>query len=141
MENGTSNLPQSSEADASQSHPAKSPRQVSVEAFEALLTMLGVSRHIDVVQLFVGRIPYQMVQDWRRGRCAIPQWAWGYLATLCRQRANVLLRGVEIGNNPPYPSRGQGSHRNIAKWNARRAAEKKKASESAGPKSNDLIGD
>lgn len=126
MENEAQNLERGTERDARQSHPTRPGKLEAKETFEALLTMLGVASHIDAVQLFVGRVPYHTIVDWRRGRHAIPQWAFGYLATLLRQRASVLLNGAEIGDNPPSTARGQGSHGNILAWNKRRAALKNK---------------
>ena len=123
MQNGTPNLAQAERADAPQEHPTKSAKQVTRDNFETLVRMLGASSHNDVVQLFVGRVPYFTVIDWRRGKATIPRWALGYLATLCRQRAGVLLTGAEIGDKTPVAPTGRGSHRNIARWNERRARE------------------
>jgi hypothetical protein len=132
MENGTPKLAQASADDTSPEYRATLAKQVARESFEALLTMLGASSHGDVVQLFAGRVEHHTVVDWRRRRRAVPRWAWGYLATLLRQRAGVLLTGAEIAENPPMVAPGQGSHRNIAAWNARRAALKAKMKEGAG---------
>ena len=123
MENGTTNLAQAEIGDASQEHPVKLAKQVTRENFETLVTMLGASSHADIVQLFVGRVPYFTVIDWRRGKATIPRWALGYLATLCRQRASVFLMGAEIGDKTPVAPTGRGSHRNITKWNEQRARE------------------
>ena len=128
MENGTPNIAQAESSDASQIHPIAVLKRNSKEAFDALLAMLGASGHIEAVQIFCGRVEYHKIVDWRRGRCAIPKWAFAYLATLLRQRASVLLDGAALGDNPPYVSPGPAG--TIRHWNARRAAllaEKKKA--------------
>lgn len=122
MKTESQNFERAESADAPQEHPLKLAKQVSRDNFEALLLMLGASTHVDVVQLFVGRVPYHTVIDWRRGKATIPRWAYAYLATLCRERASVFLNGAALGDNPPDIPRGQGSHRNIVAWNKRRAA-------------------
>ena len=126
MENGTPNIAQSGEGDASQIHPMRSPKQVTRDSFETMVRMLGATSHVDIVQLFAGRVAYYTIADWRRGKATIPRWALGYLATLCEQRASVFLSGAALGNNAPTLPAGRGSHRNIAAWNARRAALKAK---------------
>lgn len=129
MENGTPNLARDQVADAPQEHRDRSPKQVTMHAFETMLVMLGATTHTDAVQLFTGRVPYFTIVDWRRGKATIPRWALGYLATLCEQRASVFLSGAALGNNAPTLPAGRGSHRNIVAWNQRRFAEKKKGAD------------
>lgn len=132
MESGTPNSAQASADDGLQIHPAQSAKQVTKHAFETMLTMLGARGHSDAVQLFDARVPYHTIVDWRRGRATIPRWALGYLATLCEQRASVFLSGAALGKNAPTLPAGRGSHRNIAAWNARRAALATKKKEAGG---------
>ena len=139
MENGTPNFAQASEAIGSQEHPTTILKRNSKEAFDALLSMLGCTGHVQAVQIFCGRVEYHRIVDWRRGRCAIPKWAFAYLATLLRQRASVLLDGAALGDNPPYVSPGPAG--TIRQWNARRAALKEKPANAAGQGDGDLSED
>jgi hypothetical protein len=137
---GTPNLAQASESDAPQNVAERLTKQVAVPLFEAALLRLGRAwTHGEVMVLFNGRVSYTAIQDWRSGRRRVPQWAWDYLALLIEQNmaddASVHARV----RNPPIVAPGQGSHRNIAKWNARRA--KEKAAPKDGPPSSDLISD
>ncbi len=131
MLEGTQNSAQASIADASQDVAERLPKQVSLPLFEAALARLGcAATHGEVTALFNGRATFNQIRDWRRGRARVPKWAWDYLGVLLDQHimADSLVRASLA--NPPNIAPGQGSHRNIAAWNARRAAliaEKKKA--------------
>lgn len=130
MFEGTQNIARASVADAPQDYAKKLTKQVALPLFEAALLRLGLSGTVsEVTALFNGRATWNQVRDWRRGRNRVPQWAWDHIGLLLDQKmqADSLVR--ERLRNPPLVAPGQGSHRNIAAWNARRAAliaEKKK---------------
>ena len=106
-----------------QEHTATLPTQVSPTAFERVL-LAAVGRHRKaMVTLFGGRISYWTIRDWRRGKVGPPWWAWTILAIELEARAARDLEFAAIARNPPSVAPGQGSHRNICKWNQRRFAE------------------
>ena len=106
------------------------PKQVALPLFEAAIARLGCARNTcDIVALFNGRATWNQIRDWRRGRNRVPKWAWDYLAVLIDQCLVNDSRLRASLADPPDIAKGRGSHRNIAAWNARRAAlitEKKK---------------
>ena len=100
---------------------------VALTPFELALLYLVPSRSRKaIIGLFDGRYSYWSIKDWRRGKAKPPREA---LATLLALVAREEERAREIGDllqtNGVAP--GQGSHRNIAKWNARQARERDQA--------------
>ena len=138
---GTQNLPQASEGDASQGHPKYLAKQVAKPLFEAALIRLGCAgTHAEVTTLFNGAASFAQIRDWRLGRRKVPLWAWNYLGVLLDQNIAATASVRASIANPPDIAPGRGAGREIAVWNARRAALKEKASESAGPKiKNDSV--
>ena len=124
MGNGTQNSPPGAETVAPQGHLKSSDRQAATELFNAILIRLHVTTQADAVQLFCGRATYTNLVDWRRGRHRVPQWAWEYLAAMLKARADDDLAVANRALKAPAVAPGLGSANNIAKWNARRAAEK-----------------
>src|ERR1700722_8374873 len=120
--NGTQNLPPSVEHHASQEHPKYLAKQVAMPLFEAALVRLGCAgTHAEVTLLFNGRASFAQVRDWRCGRRKVPLWAWDYLGVLLDQNIAATASVRDSVRNPPNIAPGQGSHRNIAAWNQRRA--------------------
>ena len=100
------------------------PKHVSLPLFEAALVRLGcATSHGEVTALFNGRATFNQIRDWRRGRSRVPQWAWDYLGILLDQNIAATASVRASLRNPPNVSKGQGSARNITKWNQRRALE------------------
>jgi hypothetical protein len=119
----TQNSAPSTQAVASQNVADRLSKQVAVPLFEAALLRLRQGwTHGEVVTLFNGRVSWNTVQDWRRGRRRVPQWAWNYLGVLLDQNIAATASVRDSVRNPPNIAPGQGSHRNIAAWNQRRAA-------------------
>ena len=110
-----------------QEHPATLPAQVSHSPFErAVLAALSgpFNSEATIVALFDGRVSYSTVRGWMRGRWNPPLWAWRCLGVRFRERAARDLEFLALTENPPAVAPGQGSHRNICKWNQRRYAAK-----------------
>lgn len=127
---GTQNIAQSVEGDASQSHPKYLAKQVAKPLFEAALVRLGCAgTHGEVTALFNGTASFAQIRDWRLGRRKVPLWAWNYLGVLLDQNIAATASVRASVANPPDIAPGRGAGREIAAWNARRAAliaEKKK---------------
>ena len=110
-----------------QEHTAMLPSQVSwpdswMIFSSAVIRLIGTDRPSEVAR-FLGRGTAQDVRDWRRGACGIPSWA----LALVKVRLEALGAGIERDRNRlslVKPAPGQGSHRNICKWNQRRYAAK-----------------
>jgi len=126
---GTPNLAQASASVAPQDVAERLTKQVAVPLFEAALLRLGRAwTHNEVVLLFNSRVSWNTVQDWRRGRRRVPQWAWDYLGLLIDQNIADDTSVRDRVRNPPIVAPGRGSHNNIAKFNARRFAPQTTAS-------------
>ena len=106
-------------------HPAILPVQVVSVPFERLILRLVPSRsHRLMVELLGNRASYASIMNWRLGRRRAPRWAW---ETLAVRLGAIYERDAELlalARNPPSVAPGQGSHRNICKWNQRRYAAK-----------------
>jgi hypothetical protein len=124
MDDGTRNSARGVESEGPQSYRKSPIRHEVTTLFKSLLERLGAARQADAAQLFSGRASYRRVLDWRRGHYAIPLWAWEYLAGLLDARADADKATAAKGRSAPAMARGR--QNNIAKWNARRFAEKKK---------------
>jgi len=123
MLEGTQNPPQAGIGDAPQEHPKYLAKQVAKPLFEAALIRLGCAgTHGEVTALFNGMASFAQIRDWRLGRRKVPLWAWNYLGVLLDQHimADSLVRASVA--NPPDIAPGRGAGREIAAWNARRAA-------------------
>ena len=110
-----------------QEHTAMLPSQVSWPEswtiFSSAVIWLIRTDRPSVVARFLGRGTAQDVRDWRRGACGIPDWA----LAIVKSRLEALGAGIERDRNRlslVMPAPGQGSHRNICKWNQRRYAAK-----------------
>jgi hypothetical protein len=125
MDDGTRNSAPSSESIAPKGYRNSAASQEASGLFKALLQRLGAARQADAARLFAARASYLQVLDWRRGRHAIPLWVWQHLSSAFEARANDDHAAAARARKAPTAP-GQGSHNNIAKWNARRFAEKKK---------------
>ena len=110
-----------------QEHTATLPSQVSwpdswMIFSSAVIWLIRTDRPSEVAR-FLGRGTAQDVRDWRRGACGIPSWA----LALVKVRLEALGAGIERDHDRlslVKPAPGQGSHRNICKWNQRRYAAK-----------------
>ena len=107
-------------------HVATFPAQVPHQVFELALTeaLAGSLDRGSILWLFGNRVSYSTIRDWRKGRSAAPRWAWRILEarlTAIVEHGTTLLA---LARNPPAVAPGQGSHRNICKWNQRRYAAK-----------------
>jgi hypothetical protein len=123
MENETQNFARPSDANAPQDVAKLLAKQVAVPLFEAALIRLGrAGSHGEVVTLFNDRASYTAIQDWRRGRRPVPQWAWDYLGLLLDQNMADDASVRERVRKPPLVAQGRGAHNNIAKFNQRRFA-------------------
>jgi hypothetical protein len=121
-----SDLLQASQASVSQDVADRLPKQVALPLFEAALARLGLAgTNGEVTALFDGRATWNQVRDWRRGRNRVPKWAWDYLGVLLDQHIVNTARIRASVRNPPDIAPGRGAGREIAAWNARRAALKK----------------
>jgi hypothetical protein len=127
------NFAQATRTDVLQDVADRLPKQVALPLFEAALLRLGLSgNNAEVTALFAGRATWNQIRDWRRGRNRVPKWAWDYLGVLLdRMIADATAIRVSTAN-PPNVAKGQGSHRNIAAWNARRAVLRSKNEKAGG---------
>jgi|HubBroStandDraft_4_1064222.scaffolds.fasta_scaffold00027_53 hypothetical protein len=92
MTNGTQNLPQATEGDASQEHPEPLPNAAAPPPIEQLILHLVPSRkHSEIVRLFDGRVGYSTIKHWRRGRREAPEWAREMLIAKLEERANACM--------------------------------------------------
>jgi hypothetical protein len=125
MDDGTRNSASSAERIEPESYPESFARQDASPTFNAVLRRLGhTGTHRQIMRLFPGAAHFQ-IRDWRNGRRLAPRWAWdrlGQLLDIEVAKANDVLARLRA----LPPAAGRGSHNNIAKWNARRFAEKKK---------------
>ena len=102
------------------------PNQVSRLTFERAVyeALSGFLVHErSIVALFDSRVSYATIRGWMRGRWNPPLWAWRCLGVRFQERAARDLEFLALTENPPAVAPGQGSHRNICKWNQRRYAE------------------
>jgi hypothetical protein len=85
----------------------------------AMRYLIGTDMPSAIARYLGPQVTDQNVRDWRRGYAGIPKWV------LETARVRILEREAKaaeiaslVGSARPAP--GQGSHRNICKWNAAR---------------------
>jgi hypothetical protein len=101
-------------------HFSSLPHQDVPCPFERAIRLLVPSRsHKAMVDLFDGRYGYWSIRNWRRGKRPPPRWALDRLAARLREEEERARRIAGILAEV-VPGRGQGSHRNICKWNQQR---------------------
>jgi hypothetical protein len=121
VESGTNNFALSAETIAPQDHVNRVALHAETEFFNAAIKRLIPSgKHVEITALFEGRAAYATIKGWRLGWRRPAQWAIDLLAAKLHARADVdtalaaRIRQIKA----PQPIN------NIAKWNARRAAQK-----------------
>ena len=105
-----------------QEHTAMLPGQVAWVMFALAMFRLIGSDRPSLIAGYLRRCTVQDVRDWRR-RGRVPGWALAVIDAGLREIELGAARDRErLALVPVAP--GQGSHRNICKWNQRRYAAK-----------------
>ena len=104
-----------------QEHPATLPKQDAWQLFACAMVRLIGSDRPSLIARYLERCTVQDVRDWRRRGGRVPGWALSVVEARLREIELGAARDRErLALVPVAP--GQGSHRNICKWNQRRYA-------------------
>jgi hypothetical protein len=124
MQDGTQNFPQAEISDVSQIYHAPVISQFVPSVFDvAIRALVPSGKHNEICALFARRVSYSSIKFWRYGKRPPPQWARDMLhAHLAKHRLAYDVLLTRLAHMPIAP--GQGSGREITRWNARRAKEK-----------------
>jgi hypothetical protein len=104
-------------------HVSSLPHQDAPLPFDRAIRLLCPSGQYRAIEaLFDGRVGYETLKHWRRGRRRAPAWAYEKLAVMLevRARQDSEVAGLVRAASKSIAQIGKGSHRNICKWNQQR---------------------